>query len=212
MEGINEGHFMEEIRLFPVIWNKFMTEFKNKHKKVNAFKEVGEKFSLSAENSEKKYSSIRTMFGRYMRKKPSGTGSGKKTPQDTFYESLARLKPFIKMKTTISNFRYVDEDEMNDESFVSAATEDENVLGDPGENLLDDSVVPFSLLSDPDTSVAPSEPGTCTNRGKKRKSETEEEFEKACRAIQEANKRNNDPDEMTLYFLSIAKRGKFDLI
>ena len=41
---------MEEIRLFPVIWNKFMTEFKNKHKKVNAFKEVGEKFGLSAEN------------------------------------------------------------------------------------------------------------------------------------------------------------------
>ena len=112
------------------------------------------------------------------------------------------------MKTTISNFRYVDEDEMNDESFVSAATEDENVLGDPGENLLDDSVVPFSLLPDPDTSVAPSEPGTCTNRGKKRKSETEEEFEKACRAIQEANKRNNDPNEMTLYFLSIAKRVK----
>ena len=57
MEGINEGHFMEEIRLFPVIWN--MTEFKNKHKKVNAFKVVGEKFGLSAENSEKKYSSIR---------------------------------------------------------------------------------------------------------------------------------------------------------
>ena len=65
MEDINEGQFMEEIRLYPVIWNKFMTEFKNKHKKVNAFKEVGEKFNLSAEHSEKKYSSIRTMFGRH---------------------------------------------------------------------------------------------------------------------------------------------------
>ena len=56
MEPINDGLFMEEIRHYPVIWNKFATSFKNKHKKVNAFKEIGEKFGLSPEESEKKYS------------------------------------------------------------------------------------------------------------------------------------------------------------
>ena len=89
MEGINEGHFMEEIRLFPVIWNKFMIAFKNKNKKVNAFKEVGEKFGLSAENSEKKYSSIRTMFGRYMRKKTVGYWFGGGDASGYFFFKLS---------------------------------------------------------------------------------------------------------------------------
>ena len=31
------------------------------------------------------------MFGRSMKKKPSGTGSVKKTPQDIFYESLVSM-------------------------------------------------------------------------------------------------------------------------
>ena len=55
-------NFMEEIRPFPVIWNRYAPDFKNKHKKVNAFQSVGENFGMSAEEAEKKYNSIRTMF------------------------------------------------------------------------------------------------------------------------------------------------------
>ena len=184
MEGINKGQLMEEIRLYPAIWNLFTTDFKNKHKKVNAFKEVGGNFGLSAENSEKKYSSIRTMFGRYMKKNLLGTGKAKKTEQDIFYESLVWLKQSIKMKTTIFNFSFM----------WMRMKRTMRVLF----HLLKMKMSKICLMSRlyHHTSVVPSEPGTNTNRGKKRKSDTEDSM------------LSHDLDEMTLYFLSIAKRMK----
>ena len=62
---------MEEVHSYPAIWDKFCSDFKNKHKKVNAFTNIGLKISISAEEEVKKYNSIRTMYVRYTKRKPS---------------------------------------------------------------------------------------------------------------------------------------------
>ena len=90
-------NFMEE---FPVIWDRYATDFKNKHKKVNAFQSVGEKFSMSAEEAEKKYSSIRTMFSPHIKKNPSDSGRHSTNPM---FEGMSWMKPFIKCRKTSSN-------------------------------------------------------------------------------------------------------------
>ena len=46
--------------------------------------------------------SIRTMFVRFLMKKPSGAGGSTKSPLELFYDSLW-LKPCIKLKSTVSN-------------------------------------------------------------------------------------------------------------
>ena len=60
----DDAAFMEEVHSYPAIWDKFCSDFKNKHKEVNAFTNIGLKFSISAEEAEKKYNSIRTMYGK----------------------------------------------------------------------------------------------------------------------------------------------------
>ena len=73
MENIDILQFIEEIRKYPVTWNKCSSELKNKHLKCNAFKAVGDIFKISPELAEKKYVNIRTVYGRFLKKDASGS-------------------------------------------------------------------------------------------------------------------------------------------
>ena len=99
---IDEKDFMEEIRLYPVIWNKFSSDFKNKHIKVKAFGEIASKFIMdNAEAAENKYNNIRSVYTRSKKKKPSGSGrAGVTNPNHTH---LSWLDPYISQRKTATN-------------------------------------------------------------------------------------------------------------
>ena len=101
---IDDLVFMEEIRNYPVIWNRFTSDFKNKYKKRNAYEAVAAVFSLSAEETERKYNNIRTVYGRYIKRQASGSGREDDINKD-IYDKLEWLKPFIKSKGTVTNYQ-----------------------------------------------------------------------------------------------------------
>ena len=65
MEGEIE-QFMEEVRKYDWLFNRFSKEFKDKFKKINAWSKVGEVFSISPAAAEKKFRNARTAYGRYL--------------------------------------------------------------------------------------------------------------------------------------------------
>ena len=78
MEGeIDTEQFMEEIRKYDCLFNRFSKEFKDKLKKINAWSKVGEVFSISPAAAEKKFRNVRTAYGCYLKRRksvPCGSG------------------------------------------------------------------------------------------------------------------------------------------
>ena len=109
MEKIDILQFMEEIRKYPVIWNKFSSEFKNKYLKCNACKAVGDVIKISPELAEKKYVNIRTVYRRFLKKDALGSRRVD-DPQRAMYAQLAWLKPYIKQKKSFTNLSSLDDE------------------------------------------------------------------------------------------------------
>ena len=62
MEGeIDTEQFMEEIRKYDCLFNRFSKEFKDKFKKINAWSKVGEVFSIYPAAAEKKFRNVSRM-------------------------------------------------------------------------------------------------------------------------------------------------------
>ena len=60
--------------------SKFSKDYKNKHVRDNCWLALGKKFNMTAEEAEKKYKSIRSSYGRWLRKlKKVPSGSGRRT-------------------------------------------------------------------------------------------------------------------------------------
>ncbi|XP_003390248.1 PREDICTED: uncharacterized protein LOC100632937 [Amphimedon queenslandica] len=97
--------FMEEVQKYPVLYDRFSSEFKNKYIKQNAWTSVGKAFGASAEEAEKRYKSIRTSYGRYLKKKRHmPTGSGRKdVPCISEFENLDWLNIYIDHRPTVTN-------------------------------------------------------------------------------------------------------------
>ena len=79
MAAFNEESlaFLEEVRKYECLYNKFNKDFKNKFKKYNCWVEISEKCGMSAEDCEKKFRNLRSSCGRMLRKRkfvPSGSG------------------------------------------------------------------------------------------------------------------------------------------
>ena len=65
MAGVEQGNvsneeFMEEVARYECVYHRNSEDFKDKNKKVNCWKKIGEKFNLSAEEAEVKSRNIRT--------------------------------------------------------------------------------------------------------------------------------------------------------
>ena len=215
-------NFMEEIRSFPVIWDRYATDFKNKHKKVNAFQSVGEKFGMSAEEAEKKYNSIRTMFSRHIKKQPSGSGRQSTNPM---FEGMSWMKPFIKCRKTSSNIGMEESFGETSRIIAAAGSEEDEDMNSRRKYPEFDDINLHDIANSPSPPPPPSEqiettaapPKTKAPLGKRRRtalSEGENEFLKACKAVKETNmlmqarSQTEDDDELKLYFLSVAKRLK----
>ena len=63
--------FMEDVQKYDCLHNKFSKKHRDKYKKMNCWKAIGEKFDLSPEQAEKKIKSTRTAYGRFLKKKKS---------------------------------------------------------------------------------------------------------------------------------------------
>ncbi|XP_047144723.1 uncharacterized protein LOC124818211 [Hydra vulgaris] len=63
-EKLSKAAFMNEVQKFPVLYDKFNKDFKDKWKKKNAWEEVGRFSNLSPNQAEEKYKSIRSSYGR----------------------------------------------------------------------------------------------------------------------------------------------------
>nr|XP_047129425.1 uncharacterized protein LOC105848747 [Hydra vulgaris] len=59
-EKLSKAGFMNEVQKFPVLYDKFNKDFKDKWKKKNAWEEVGRLSNLSPNQAEEKYKSIRS--------------------------------------------------------------------------------------------------------------------------------------------------------
>ena len=75
MAGVEQGdvsneEFMEEVAPYECVYHRNSTDFKDKNKKTNCWKTIGEKFNLSAaeEGEEVKFRYKRTMYGRCMKR------------------------------------------------------------------------------------------------------------------------------------------------
>ena len=85
----DDVQFMEIIREFPTIYNQSLKDFKDRNKKSNCWKAIAEKVGHSVDQVKRRYESIRTQFGKYLksRKGKSGSGSGD-VPIDPKYDHL----------------------------------------------------------------------------------------------------------------------------
>ena len=94
---------MNEVQNFPILYDKFDREFKDIHKKRNAWNKVGDSFGLSAEVAAEKYKNIRSAYGRYLKKrKTTPSGSGRSTI-NLEYDYLEWLNVYIEHRETTSN-------------------------------------------------------------------------------------------------------------
>ena len=51
---VSAGVFLEEVQKYPCLYNKFCKEYKDKYIKINCWRKIGEKFSLTPEEAEEK--------------------------------------------------------------------------------------------------------------------------------------------------------------
>ena len=73
MAGVEQGNvsneeFTEEIARYECVYHRNSKDFKDKNKKANCWNKIGEKFNLSSEEAEVKFRSIRTAYGRYLKR------------------------------------------------------------------------------------------------------------------------------------------------
>ena len=102
----DDVEFMEIIREFPTIYNRSLKDFKDRNKKSSCWKAIAEMVGQPVDQVKRRYESIRTQFGKYLksRKGKSGSGSGD-VPIDPKYEHLWWLKNFIVSRASSGNFK-----------------------------------------------------------------------------------------------------------
>ena len=74
---VNVVFFMEEVQKYDYLYNKYSKSYKEKYIKINCWTKIGEKFDMSAADTEKKFKNVRNGYGRYLKKVkaiPSGSG------------------------------------------------------------------------------------------------------------------------------------------
>lgn len=141
----DDVEFMEIIREFPTIYNRSLNDFKDRNKKSNCWKAIAEKVGQPVDQIKRRYESIRTRFGKYLksRKGKSGSGSGD-VPIDPKYEHLRWLKNFIVSRASSGNFKPIPSN-TSTPAIKSVEAVSEDVID------LDDETInqpPSTLLSD----------------------------------------------------------------
>lgn len=101
----DSSSFMEEVQIYPCLYDKTCKEFKNKNVKFNAWSKIALKFNITPDEAEKKYKNIRTSYGRYVKRmKTIPSGSGRNAVPKEFV-NLDWLQGHISVRqSTTTNF------------------------------------------------------------------------------------------------------------
>ena len=112
--NLNVNKFLAEVQLYECLYNKYSRDFKNKYKKINCWKKVAEKVGLSAEAAEKKFTSLRGSYTRYLRNTKSlPSGSGRDAAKAEKYKCMEWLLPYIDHRQTTTNLKDKSPDHSN---------------------------------------------------------------------------------------------------
>lgn len=125
MAAGNTSTFMEEIQRYDCLYNKFPKDYKNRRTRENAWKMIGQKFGLTAEEAEKKYKNTRTSYTRHLKKVksvPSGSGIDA-VPKTGEFANLQWLAQHISHRRSASNWS----NHESDEEEASQLHEDDNM-------------------------------------------------------------------------------------
>ena len=220
----DDAEFMEIIREFPTIYNRSLKDFKDRNKISNCWKAVAEKVGQPVDQVKRRYESIRTQFGKYLksRKGKSGSGSGD-VPLDPKYEHLRWLKNLIVSRASSWNFKSIPSNistpsvklvEVSEE--VSEDSDDETNQppslqlsdkegGDDDENDLNISVSSRDTTDSPISEISPKEKSV---RPWMRKESRKRQLEKTDAQLNKAM--NNLSESIALHKKSAPKEKKMD--
>ena len=142
VQSFSKERFMQEVQLFPVLYNKFDAEFKNIDMKKNAWIKIAEVFKITPVEAAEKYRSIRTAYGRYLKKKrltPSGSGRSAVKHE---YDYLQWLNIYIEHRDTSSNLPVESimspqSQQQQDQVFSSKTFQDSDAFTEAGDEALE---------------------------------------------------------------------------
>ena len=105
MASFSTEEFMEEIHKYECLYNRYCKEYKDKFKKLNAWKAVSDKFGLEPSTAEAKFKNVRTAYGRWLKKrKNTPSGSGRDAIQmPVEFANLDWLQTHIESRQTTTN-------------------------------------------------------------------------------------------------------------
>lgn len=225
--------FMEIIREFPTVYNRSLKEFKDRNKKSNCWKAIAEKVGQPIDQVKRRYESIRTQFGKYLksRKGRSGCGTGDIIPLDPKYEHLRWLSNYIVSRASSGNFRADSVRRSStptsvSDDILSEDSNDESIANDPltqlsdkdeeGEDNLDISVPNHktTVVSVPEVSSKekPVKPWMKKESRKRELEKTDAELNKAMTNLNESialhkkSAKEKKMDEDECYVMSLANR------
>ena len=102
-ESITNELFMEEIRKYPVIYDRYIKDFKDQDKKKNAWENVSKATGLPLVECQKRYKNIRTNYVRNVKKKKPSGSEGTASHSDESHH-LQWLDAFVEHCQTFTNF------------------------------------------------------------------------------------------------------------
>ena len=103
-ENLRNDEFMEEVRKYPVVYDKYCCDFKNPNKKERAWKTIADKFNIQTTvEAKKRYYNIRTHYGRYKKRlKTIASEPGRKPVPKAPDIDLSWLDTYIEPRQTNS--------------------------------------------------------------------------------------------------------------
>ena len=134
----DKAKFMEELQKYDCLYNKFSRDFKDKYKKMNCWKSIGEKINVEPQEAEAIFKNIRTAYGRFMKQRknlPSGSGrSDVPVPQE--FGNLDWLSTFIEHRKTTDNLlskSSISSESMPSTSSCASSPSSMNLIDDQGQ-------------------------------------------------------------------------------
>ena len=131
---LDKAKFMDELQKYDCLYNKFSRDFKDKYKKMNCWKSLGEKFNVEPQEAEAIFKNIRTAYGRFLKRRknlPSGSGRSD-VPVLQEFGNLDWLSTFIEHRKTTDNLP--SKSSIASESMPSTSS----CASSPSMNLIDD--------------------------------------------------------------------------
>ncbi|KAJ8043857.1 hypothetical protein HOLleu_11141 [Holothuria leucospilota] len=170
----------------PVLYNCASKSYSDRNARTKALEEIAEAVGTTVSEVQKRIATLRTQYTRHTKQPPSGSEWRKKTKrQEWVIRMLAFLAPYVKKRTSVSNFennnseRWLDEVEGSVENDQQADTFTEESLTDDADasDFIRDDTVEGSESNEASPSTSPEVPTVSTKRplpskiaGKKRKS------------------------------------------